>query len=89
MQILDKGYYWIETEFYRATVSVNYTYDNKRGTQKTFQNSGYYNSVSYTHLRSHETVLELVCRLLLEQKNHEYTSTHHTPDANKHTHTAP
>ncbi|MGL2859133.1 LPS assembly lipoprotein LptE, partial [Helicobacter pylori] len=24
-------------------VSVNYTYDNKRGTQKTFQNSGYYN----------------------------------------------
>ena len=25
-------------------------------------------SVSYTHLRAHETVLELVCRLLLEQK---------------------
>ena len=25
--------------------------------------------VSYTHLRAHETVLDLVCRLLLEQKN--------------------
>ena len=26
--------------------------------------------VSYTHLRAHETVLDLVCRLLLENKNH-------------------
>ena len=25
--------------------------------------------VSYTHLRAHETVLDLVCRLLLEKKN--------------------
>ena len=24
--------------------------------------------VSYTHLRAHETVLDLVCRLLLEKK---------------------
>ena len=30
--------------------------------------------VSYTHLRAHETVLELVCRLLLEKKK---TSTTH------------
>ena len=34
--------------------------------------------VSYTHLRAHETVLDLVCRLLLEKKNrleaqHTYT----------------
>ena len=31
--------------------------------------------VSYTHLRAHETVLDLVCRLLLEKKNpprHKY-----------------
>ena len=29
------------------------------------------NPVSYTHLRAHETVLDLVCRLLLEKKkNH-------------------
>ena len=28
-------------------------------------------AVSYTHLRAHETVLDLVCRLLLEKKkNH-------------------
>ena len=27
--------------------------------------------VSYTHLRAHETVLDLVCRLLLETKNNK------------------
>ena len=27
-------------------------------------------SVSYTHLRAHETVLDLVCRLLLEKNKH-------------------
>ena len=27
-----------------------------------------FDSVSYTHLRAHETVLDLVCRLLLETK---------------------
>ena len=27
-----------------------------------------YHPVSYTHLRAHETVLDLVCRLLLEKK---------------------
>ena len=26
-------------------------------------------AVSYTHLRAHETVLDLVCRLLLETKH--------------------
>ena len=30
-------------------------------------------TVSYTHLRAHETVLDLVCRLLLEKKkNHTH-----------------
>ena len=29
-------------------------------------------AVSYTHLRAHETVLDLVCRLLLEKK-HQHT----------------
>jgi len=37
--------------------------------------------VSYTHLRAHETVLDLVCRLLLEKKTiqtvHELTYTRH------------
>ena len=31
--------------------------------------------VSYTHLRAHETVLDLVCRLLLEKKNTEVPNT--------------
>ena len=30
-------------------------------------------SVSYTHLRAHETVLDLVCRLLLEKKKKQIT----------------
>ena len=29
--------------------------------------------VSYTHLRAHETVLDLVCRLLLEKKHNTIT----------------
>ena len=32
-------------------------------------------SVSYTHLRAHETVLDLVCRLLLDKNNLIYAST--------------
>ena len=28
-------------------------------------------AVSYTHLRAHETVLDLVCRLLLEKQNNK------------------
>ena len=31
-----------------------------------------YMAVSYTHLRAHETVLDLVCRLLLEKKKEKY-----------------
>ena len=31
--------------------------------------------VSYTHLRAHETVLDLVCRLLLEKKKHHLQNT--------------
>ena len=33
-------------------------------------------TVSYTHLRAHETVLDLVCRLLLEQNKCSYVSLH-------------
>ena len=36
--------------------------------------------VSYTHLRAHETVLDLVCRLLLEKKKeHQTQSVEHDP----------
>ena len=33
-------------------------------------------AVSYTHLRAHETVLDLVCRLLLEKKTHTQHTQH-------------
>ena len=44
------------------------------GTEKALlidlsNNIDWYEAVSYTHLRAHETVLDLVCRLLLEKKN--------------------
>ena len=32
-------------------------------------------AVSYTHLRAHETVLDLVCRLLLEKKTSKTVNT--------------
>ena len=35
--------------------------------------------VSYTHLRAHETVLDLVCRLLLEKKKKKKQNTTTTP----------
>ncbi|CRF40312.1 LPS assembly lipoprotein LptE [Helicobacter ailurogastricus] len=31
------------TTFYRVTVYVTYTYDNKKGTTKTFEDNGYFN----------------------------------------------
>ena len=37
----------------------------------------YYEAVSYTHLRAHETVLDLVCRLLLEKKKENKTIKKH------------
>ena len=40
---------------------------------KRFANGIY--AVSYTHLRAHETVLDLVCRLLLEKKKKYHTNT--------------
>ena len=36
-----------------------------------------YGSVSYTHLRAHETVLDLVCRLLLEKKKKTQADSDH------------
>ena len=38
--------------------------------------------VSYTHLRAHETVLDLVCRLLLEKKNQTKTDVQPLYDTN-------
>ena len=40
----------------------------KKDFTPTLLDLGTVRSVSYTHLRAHETVLDLVCRLLLEKK---------------------
>ena len=39
-------------------------------------------AVSYTHLRAHETVLDLVCRLLLEKKKNTSQKCHHSTTIN-------
>ena len=39
--------------------------------------SAQWEPVSYTHLRAHETVLDLVCRLLLEKKKKKLTTRIH------------
>ena len=45
-------------------------------------------AVSYTHLRAHETVLDLVCRLLLEKKK-DHKSAGSTSLANDDRRTSP
>ena len=47
----------------RKTESSNFTLQRRIDSSNDF----YLDSVSYTHLRAHETVLDLVCRLLLEK----------------------
>ena len=42
-------------------------------------------AVSYTHLRAHETVLDLVCRLLLEKKKKKNTKKKKNKTANNQT----
>mgnify|MGYP003381628671 CR=1 FL=1 len=41
-------------------------------------------AVSYTHLRAHETVLDLVCRLLLEKKKRQAGEKHSAQKNTKH-----
>src|SRR5665811_1412002 len=59
-----------------ATISSAFTASTPMGERPT---SGYtscaraVSAVSYTHLRAHETVLDLVCRLLLEKKKKNRT----------------
>mgnify|MGYP003376503835 CR=1 FL=1 len=55
---------------------TTFSYNNLESIEKMFaENPGKIASVSYTHLRAHETVLDLVCRLLLEKKT---TPTHNS-----------
>ena len=46
-----------------------FTYNEETDLAYRLGQAGWKIPVSYTHLRAHETVLELVCRLLLEKKN--------------------
>ena len=58
--------FWSGTNNSKTVPSGTYYYiiDLKNGSELL---KGYI-AVSYTHLRAHETVLDLVCRLLLEKK---------------------
>ena len=53
-------------------MAVDYTNDAAEATRVTYiaPKPGTCNPVSYTHLRAHETVLDLVCRLLLDKKKY-------------------
>src|SRR5664280_3361843 len=44
---------------------ITHIRDNNIGAQATARPRANISAVSYTHLRAHETVLDLVCRLLL------------------------
>ena len=53
----------VKTFYYRDAVLDKVSGDDQTGRPNT-----QLTPVSYTHLRAHETVLDLVCRLLLEKK---------------------
>ena len=96
-QMLAKGH-----DFPKVTLSVILNADNglispeinalEKISQLLIQVSGRAgrnNTVSYTHLRAHETKANLVCRLLLEKKKQKQkkSSTINNPAHNKTTHT--
>jgi len=54
--------------FFKGMEELNMSFSCGASNESTFCNASM--PVSYTHLRAHETVLELVCRLLLEKKKH-------------------
>ena len=55
--------------FFVQTIFSSSTKKELKTIIKDFKPDIAYTPVSYTHLRAHETVLDLVCRLLLEKKN--------------------
>ena len=67
----------VHNNFYQllgAHLQVNNCTDCHQGNYNTTPNTCM--AVSYTHLRAHETVLDLVCRLLLEKKKILLTEAH-------------
>ena len=64
-----------ETEPERAAVVRRAAADRQPFRMRTASVPTTSGPVSYTHLRAHETVLDLVCRLLLEKKTTITTTT--------------
>ncbi|WDT38010.1 hypothetical protein PVA38_11600 [Streptococcus pneumoniae D39] len=71
-----QGDYWLEvTETSQKKIQISSTKSGRTllssllpESCQVFGVSATLETVSYTHLRAHETVLDLVCRLLLEKK---------------------
>ena len=51
------------------------TFETEEEAVRLANDTEYGLAVSYTHLRAHETVLDLVCRLLLEKKKNKTNDT--------------
>ena len=75
--IKDEELSWLFENCFPNTLDTTVTHKLIAGKPDTFVITGDINAmwlrdssapVSYTHLRAHETVLDLVCRLLLEKK---------------------
>ena len=61
--------------------------DHKSGSHRWIGTCLGVGPVSYTHLRAHETVLDIVCRLLLEKKKkNDCTTTYAKTTPTKHIH---
>ena len=68
---LSKGYILQAGNVLEITINELSTMEKNPATPENYiidQDGNIYHPVSYTHLRAHETVLDLVCRLLLEKK---------------------
>eukprot|EP00657_Telonema_sp_P-1_P001021 TRINITY_DN12179_c0_g1_i1.p1 TRINITY_DN12179_c0_g1~~TRINITY_DN12179_c0_g1_i1.p1 ORF type:complete len:123 (+),score=50.63 TRINITY_DN12179_c0_g1_i1:190-558(+) len=69
-----KGVGWIENEIPEEKRAEDELYQQIKAGQDAWMTAWAetkVHSVSYTHLRAHETVLDLVCRLLLEKKKNK------------------
>ena len=67
------GYAYTPSEWFSRNFDLENAY-GASGTDHANRGPAYILPVSYTHLRAHETVLDLVCRLLLEKKTIIITS---------------
>ena len=61
-------YVTISVDFDNPIARKDYLDANRERGQTLLSPYAVYPAVSYTHLRAHETVLDIVCRLLLEKK---------------------